>query len=469
MKKLSILILLAIFFTICFVFVTNINSVSNNGIVYSETINLEEKSKKEVQRLQMLVLTKQRLENALRKLHAYEVKVTRISEKLKIRIDVLKNIKKDMLVWETKRLRGEQYIENIKKKINDLREEVGRFNPEDINIEKLKKDYNQIRNNYKLIAKDIRIYFKDSREIVGGLKEIIKSNISEKAEEVKEEEEEKKEEETKVVEEEEEEEEVVVEIQKIEDISYATNCDYCKLDIYNKNNYIKNKPIMIFVHGGAWKYGNKSDYMEKAYYFAENGYVFASVGYPLHPGANYQEQTEKVALAIKWIYNNVNKYNGDKEKIILMGHSSGGHAISLLSTNQTYLQSAGLELDNIEATILLDSAGLDIVEIKEDFLFKFNIIYKPIFGDETYNLEIASPINYVVEEKAIPDFLIFYSNSNPSTKATAIHFDEKLIAENKNSEIHDSDLTHSEINQNIGTSGDETTEIIINYFKNKKW
>ena len=255
-------------------------------------------------------------------------------------------------------------------------------------------------------------------------------------------------------------------VEKIEDISYTTNCDDCKLDIYRVDDQVTNKPMMVFVHGGAWKYGNKSDYMDKAYYFAENGYVFASVGYPLHPEASYQEQTEKIASAVKWVYDNATEYDGDENNIILMGHSSGGHAVSLLSTNQAYLQSAGLELDNIETTILLDSAGLDIVEIKEDYPFKFFIVYRPIFGSILSNLKIASPINYIEEEKAIPDFLIFYSNSNPSTKATAIHFDEKLIAENQNSEIHDSDLTHSEINENLGTPGDETTVTIMNYLGN---
>ncbi|MCK5588856.1 MAG: alpha/beta hydrolase fold domain-containing protein, partial [Candidatus Pacebacteria bacterium] len=408
--------------------------------------DLEKKRNNEMLRLQMLVLTKQRLENALRKLNAYEVKVTRISEKLKIRISVLKNIKKDMLIWETKRLRGEQYIENIKKKIDDLGRDVNRFNPEDVDIDRLKKDYNQVRNNYKLIIKDIRVYFENAKEIVGGLKEIIKLQISgEIKEEVEEE---------------------VFEVQKIENILYTTNCDDCKLDIYRKDDGNTDKPVIIFVHGGAWKIGNKSYYMEKADYFAENDFVFVSVGYELHPDDGYHQQAGKVASVVKWVYDNAGDYDGDEDNIILMGHSSGGHLVSLLSTRQTYLQSVNLKLDNIKSTVLLDSAGLDIIEIKESYPFKFNIIYKPIFGDEVYGLRIASPINYITEEKAIPDFLIIHSNDDTSTKPTAIHFDEKLRAENKNSEIHGVDATHSEINENIGTIGDETTEIIMNYLGN---
>lgn len=255
------------------------------------------------------------------------------------------------------------------------------------------------------------------------------------------------------------------EIQKIEDIQYADNCDACILDIYKKDNNIKNKTIIFFVHGGGWKLWDKSFQSQKWEFFAKNGYLFIAVEYPLFPEALYNEQAKRVAQALKWVINNAIEHNGDKNNIIIMWHSAWGHLVSLISTDESYLASVDLDLKSIKETILLDSAGLDIPEVRKVSPFIFNTIYKPIFWNKLKDLKVASPINHIAENKDIPNFIIFYSTLNKSTMQNAINFDKKLSNFNIKSEIYGIDATHEDLNKNIGSKDDEVTKKIIEHLK----
>ncbi len=249
-----------------------------------------------------------------------------------------------------------------------------------------------------------------------------------------------------------------VKIQKIEDLQYVADCEACKLDIYNLNDGIDKKTIMFFVHGGAWIAGDKSTHVQKGEFFANQGYIFVSINYPLFPEVDYKEQATKVSSAIKWIYDNAKNYNGDKNNIVLMGHSSGGHLLALVSTDTSYLQSV-----KIKDVILLDSAGLKIPQTMITAPTIFNLMYKPVFGTILRNLRIASPFYHVEENDTLPPFLIFYSTSNNSTGPSAISFDNKLTSNSFKSTLYAVDATHKEINENLGLEGNAITEMILEY------
>jgi acetyl esterase/lipase len=104
------------------------------------------------------------------------------------------------------------------------------------------------------------------------------------------------------------EEEVITEdnteIESCLDISYDEDCSLCTLDIYKKSDY-QEKSVIVFVHGGGWKIGDKSNHTKKGEYFAKQGFAFVSINYPLYPDADYKEQVRSVAKSIKWIYDNM--------------------------------------------------------------------------------------------------------------------------------------------------------------------
>ncbi len=262
------------------------------------------------------------------------------------------------------------------------------------------------------------------------------------------------------------EEEVVIEdeteIEIYLDISYSKDCPLCTLDIYKKSDY-QEKSVVVFVHGGGWKIGDKSNHTKKGEYFAKQGVVFVSVNYPLYPDVNYKEQVESIAKSIKWIYDNSEEHEVEGD-VIVMGHSAGGHLISLLSTDERYMESVGLNMKDIKKVITLDSVGTDIVKIKKETPLLFRAVYKPIFGENEDILKEASPINYI--NNNTPPFLIIYSNLREISVINANNFYNKITKSGVSGEIYGVDLTHEEINSNIGSEGDEVTKK-INYFIKK--
>jgi len=147
---------------------------------------------------------------------------------------------------------------------------------------------------------------------------------------------------------------------KINAIPYLTKSaaiveSFPELAVFQPRNS-KKKPVVIFIHGGYWNEGNKDMYGFLGRDFAKKGILTVIPNYTLSPEGNYNTMAEEVAAAIKWTHENISKYNGNPDKIFLMGHSAGGHLIALVGTNPKYLENTEM----IKGIILNDAAGLDM-------------------------------------------------------------------------------------------------------------
>jgi arylformamidase len=95
-----------------------------------------------------------------------------------------------------------------------------------------------------------------------------------------------------------------------------------------------NAPIMLFVHGGAWRAGLASQYHYAAETFVNAGahYVvidFANVG---DVGGSLLPMADQIRRAVAWTYKNAASFGGDPERLYISGHSSGGHWAGVLLT-----------------------------------------------------------------------------------------------------------------------------------------
>ncbi|ORX79501.1 alpha/beta-hydrolase [Anaeromyces robustus] len=132
------------------------------------------------------------------------------------------------------------------------------------------------------------------------------------------------------------------------------------LDIYNdKSNNKKNKPVIIYICGGTWVFGEKSFYSLLGDYLSKIGYVTVIPNYAQFPFGNVNDMIHDISSAINWTYNNIEKYNGDNRNMILLGHSSGAH-LSALTLIRNSLDISGdkefsgiRELPQFQKTILL--------------------------------------------------------------------------------------------------------------------
>jgi acetyl esterase/lipase len=87
-------------------------------------------------------------------------------------------------------------------------------------------------------------------------------------------------------------------------------------------------PVMIYVHGGAFVRGNKSDneeiYSNVLYYFARHGCVGVNLEYRNAPEAQYPEAAIDIRNALGWIRGNIAGHGGNPRRIFILGHSAGG-------------------------------------------------------------------------------------------------------------------------------------------------
>ncbi|XP_053393021.1 uncharacterized protein LOC123564406 isoform X2 [Mercenaria mercenaria] len=103
-----------------------------------------------------------------------------------------------------------------------------------------------------------------------------------------------------------------------------------KLDLYiPKKNGSGDKgphPVLVFGYGGAWGSGDKKMYGLLCSAVANKlGVIVCCPNHSTYPQGYVDDMVQDMVDCLSWLHQNVQQYNGNKEKIILLGHSSGAH------------------------------------------------------------------------------------------------------------------------------------------------
>ncbi len=224
------------------------------------------------------------------------------------------------------------------------------------------------------------------------------------------------------------------------------------------------RPVMIYVHGGAWRFGDKShvDYKDEA--FLRAGYLFVSINYRLAPEGTWREMASDVAAAVAWVVQHIEDYGGDPQRVFLMGHSAGAHLATLVATDPTYLQEVGLGLNTLRAVVALDTRAYDL-EALARLAGGLPPAYRSIFGDDPREWRAASPISYVVPGRAIPPMAVVWSRGQYRAKLSG-HFIEALQQAGIEVLLVDASYyTHRSLNKRFGTQGDPVAEAILPWLR----
>jgi acetyl esterase/lipase len=121
------------------------------------------------------------------------------------------------------------------------------------------------------------------------------------------------------------------------DLAYAgTDNPRQKLDLYlpKQRNGDKPLPVLVFIHGGGWKGGDKSGGLRNlAPYVSSGDYAGVSVGYRLTNEAQWPAQIYDCKAAIRWVRAHAKEHGLDAGHIAVWGSSAGGHLVSILGTS----------------------------------------------------------------------------------------------------------------------------------------
>jgi acetyl esterase/lipase len=168
-------------------------------------------------------------------------------------------------------------------------------------------------------------------------------------------------------------------------------------------------PLVIFVHGGGWKRGDKKNATgeEKPEHYLQQGYAFASINYRLVPAATVEQQTQDVANAIAHLIGRVESLGFDSSRIVLMGHSAGAHLSALVGTDMKYLKQAELGPKSLRGVIPLDGACYDVPRQIADGGDFMHDTYLKAFGSEKDRQLALSPTHHATAPN-VPAFLILH-------------------------------------------------------------
>ena len=124
------------------------------------------------------------------------------------------------------------------------------------------------------------------------------------------------------------------------DIAAKKNIAYCrianrtlKLDaFYPKNKNVKAGIAVIFIHGGGWRSGNRTQHYPLAQKLASLGYTCFTPEYRLSTEALFPAAVYDIKAVVRWVRKNARKYNIDTSKIAVAGFSAGGELAAFTGT-----------------------------------------------------------------------------------------------------------------------------------------
>lgn len=124
-----------------------------------------------------------------------------------------------------------------------------------------------------------------------------------------------------------------------------------KLDIYYPKNTKEKLPVIMWVHGGGYIANSKETVKNYMITLANEGFVVVNIDYALSPEYRYPTQIIQSNDALEYVWNNIEKFNGDREKIFIGGDSAGAQISSQLGaiiSNNNLANSMGIKpsIDN---------------------------------------------------------------------------------------------------------------------------
>jgi arylformamidase len=242
------------------------------------------------------------------------------------------------------------------------------------------------------------------------------------------------------------------------------------------------RPLVLLVHGGSWVGGDKAGFSKSAPDFIpwwiDRGYAVAAVNFRLATPLGQPQvvtptdQADDIAHALAWLLTHAEDHHLDAaSETTLVGYSSGAHLVALLGADGRYLERAGLDPEQIGATVSLDVHAYDVpfaLELMVGSVVEQNMpLIRHLFGQTPEEQLSASPIAYL-DDHVAPAMLVSVqpSLSDPASHgyivhAAAEHYAQALTeAGYTAATFHDASETHASLAMGFGAEGDAATEAV---------
>jgi acetyl esterase/lipase len=251
------------------------------------------------------------------------------------------------------------------------------------------------------------------------------------------------------------------------DLDYVSTAEYPnkkdRLDVYAPANAPKGgtgAPVVVSIHGGALREGDKSGQAFVGQRFAAAGFVTIVINYRLSPSVMHPAHVEDAAHAVAWARSHAAEYGGDPKKLFVIGHSAGAYLAALLTLDPKYLAAYQMSAADLKGVVPVSAFFyVDRKGVAPDRP-------KDVWGTDTAVWKAASPASYL--RKEAPPMLLLYADGDDEwrrqqqadfladmKKAGAKAIETKMIA----------GRTHGSIWSQMKNANDETASAIIAFLK----
>jgi acetyl esterase/lipase len=172
-----------------------------------------------------------------------------------------------------------------------------------------------------------------------------------------------------------------------------------RLDLYRPRTSPTPWPVVVFVHGGYWRGGDKTYWQAITGLYGNAGIALGELGvgtvvtnYRLFPDVGIEDMLDDVVGAMLWARANVEKMGGDPDRIFLAGHSAGGTLVALLGSDPEALRSRGFDPAWLRGVVAISgiydiAATIPLVheELREE-------VFLPLFSADPARQRAASPV-----------------------------------------------------------------------------
>lgn len=216
------------------------------------------------------------------------------------------------------------------------------------------------------------------------------------------------------------------------DVSYGRANNYeLKLDVWQHKGDKTPPPTLVYYHGGGWIWGDRTGATLFFLPYLEMGWNVVNVEYRMADVSLAPAAVEDCRCALRWVFQNAKKYDIDTSKIVLTGHSAGGHLalISGMLPNNTGLDNECWGTEELKVAAIINWFGVsDVADLLEGPNQKnYALMWMGSQANAPAIAKKVSPLSYV--RRGLPPVLSIHGDADPVvpySQAVRLH---KALAE----------------------------------------
>lgn len=261
-------------------------------------------------------------------------------------------------------------------------------------------------------------------------------------------------------------------VRVVKDVRYVTGSEDPKhlLDLYLPKDRT-GFPVVVFIHGGYWTSGDRRYYAGFTGLYGTIGIALARNGigavmpsYRLGPRSGIDAQLDDLIAVLRWCREQIARHGGDARRMVIFGHSAGGHLTALLASDAglvARVSDGGAIRGYIPMSAIFDLGDM-AAQAKPSFNEKVTV---PVFGRERDRLIRYSPVRHF--RSGLPPFLILVGAEDyPYLRAQSRSSADRLRGLGVSVDLLEvAGYSHTDMVLKVGGSSDRITEPVVSFVR----